>query len=67
MNFERNKKLESFGTALGFLFSYSIFTTMLFLIMSLMNKLPAQNSVFYVGKITLIIVLIGLLAGRLLK
>lgn len=67
MNFEKNRKLGVFGNVLGFLFSYLLFTTMLFLIISILNKLPVQNSIFYVIKITLIIIIIGLVLEKLLK
>jgi len=66
MQFEQNKKIENLGEKIGFMFSYFLFTTILFVILLLLNKLPNRNY-FYVMGITFFIVVIGEIIKRLLK
>ena len=55
------------GVVIGYIFSYAIFTTILFYILKLTKKLPSNWSIFQIIGITLIIVIIGLILKKLLK
>jgi hypothetical protein len=61
---DKNRK---FGKELGFIFSYFIFTTILFFVLKTLNKLPLGWNYFYIMWITLLIVLVGLLFRRFLE
>ena len=67
MYFEESNKIEKLGEKLGFVFSYFIFTTILYLILSFLNKIPESWNVLHLAPITLIIILAGLLIQKLLK
>lgn len=67
MNFESNKSTESVGEKIGFIFSYFLFTTILFFILLILNKIPASWSFFDIMTITFLIALIGAVIKRLLK
>ena len=64
--FHRGEKLGNIGEKVGFIFSYCIFTSVLFLSFSLMNKLPQGWGFFHVAGVTLLVTLSGfVLAGFL--
>lgn len=67
MIFEQNKSIEKFGQRTGYIFSYFLFTTILFFILTLLDKIPESWSYFRVMGITILIVFIGFLIKRLLK
>ena len=61
------KPEEKWGKWLGFVFSYSIFTVALFLILTLLKKLPLTWSMINIIGITVIITTGGVIIKRLLK
>jgi hypothetical protein len=65
--FEKSNKLEKTGEKLGFLFSYFLFTSVLYFMLFLFHKLPKSWSYFHVGAITLSITLLGLFLSKYLK
>lgn len=65
MIFERNKSVEKCGRKIGYLFSYLLFTTMLYFI--LINKLPTDWSFFHVMIISLLVVVVGTIIQRALR
>jgi hypothetical protein len=67
MIFEQDKSTEKLGEKIGFAAGYFLFTTILFLILLLLNKLPASWTYLHIMAITLVIVLMGFLVKRLLK
>jgi len=67
MNFESNKALEDWGVNLGFLVSYFVFTTILFLILTFLGKIPKTSGYLFVVAITLGITVVGYITRRLLK
>ena len=67
MIFEENKAIEKVGEKLGYVFSYFLFTTILFFILSLLKKIPETWPYFHVMGITILIALIGIGIKRLLK
>jgi len=64
MRFEENKFLEGFGQKAGYVFSYLLFTTILFFIINLKDS---NISYLIVMIMTLIIVLMGVILKRKLK
>ena len=66
MQFEQNKSIEKLGVKVGFLFSYFLFTTILFGIFTLLNKLNGMTYLHIMG-ITLLIIFIGAIIKRFLK
>ncbi len=67
MQFEPKPTLQNWGHRAGFLFSYAIFTTMLFFIMTWLGKLPANWNYIHVMGLTALIILLGLGIQRLLR
>lgn len=69
MDFEnkKQKKTEKIGEIAGFVIMYFIFTTILYFLLYLIHKLPADWTYFHVIIITLFIVLVGALIKKLLK
>ena len=67
MKFEENKNFEIFGWKIGYLFSYFLFTTALFLILAFLNKLPNNWDYLNIMLITIFIALVGIIFKRLLK
>ena len=57
---------KNLGSKVGFTFSYFVFTTMLFLILSLLNKLH-NLTYFHIMGITLLITITGLIIKRILR
>ncbi|MBW2989033.1 hypothetical protein KY358_01810 [Candidatus Woesearchaeota archaeon] len=66
MQFEYNKLGERVGEKAGYVFSYFLFTTLLFLILLYLDKLRRMNYLQVMG-ITLLIVTIGAIIRRLLR
>ncbi|MBI2543298.1 MAG: hypothetical protein HYW24_03870 [Candidatus Aenigmarchaeota archaeon] len=67
MNLERNKSVGKTGEKIGYAFGYFMFTTILFLALTLTNKIPASWTYFHIMGVTLAIALTGTLFKRLLK
>ena len=67
MIFEENKKIINLGEKFGYLFSYFLFTTILFFILMLLKKIPESWSYIHIMGITILIALIGIVTKRLLK
>ncbi|MBI2136464.1 hypothetical protein HYU06_05315 [Candidatus Woesearchaeota archaeon] len=66
MEFDNDKSLENLGEKLGSIFSYFLFTTMLFLILTFTGKLQTW-AYFHVMAITLLVVLVGKIIKRYLQ
>ncbi|MEM3127232.1 MAG: hypothetical protein QW331_04170 [Candidatus Woesearchaeota archaeon] len=65
MNFEKKASFaEAFGEKLGYVFSYFLFTTILFFILSWLNKLPESLTYYHIMAIIAIISGIGVLLER---
>ena len=67
MIFEENRTIEKLGEKLGYIFSYFLFTTILFLILIFLKKIPESWSYFHVMGITILIAVIGIAIRRFLK
>lgn len=67
MIFEENKNIEKVGFVFGYVFSYFLFTTILFFILMLLRKIPETWSYFHVMAITILIAFIGVITKRLLR
>lgn len=66
MVFEQDRSLENLGEKLGSIFSYFLFTTMLFLVLTFTGKLQSWTY-FHVMGITLLVVLLGKIINRYLQ
>jgi len=67
MNFEKEDFYKRAGEYVGYLSMYFIFTTILYFILKILGKLPLSWNYLYVLNLTLFIVLIGILVGRVLR
>ncbi len=67
MDFEKNLVSNIFAEKIGFIFAYFFFTTSLYLILTLLNKLPLSWNYWHVMVITFVITLIGFIIKRYLK
>jgi len=67
MIFEENKTIENLGGKLGYIFSYFLFTTILFFILGVMKKIPESWSYIHVMGIVILIVLVSATIKRFLK
>ncbi len=67
MIFEQSKSTEKFGEKIGYVFSYFLFTTVLFFILILLNKIPNSWSYFHIMMITFLIALLGVVIKRFLE
>ncbi len=65
--FEYNGKIEKIGEGLGYVFSYFLFTTILFFILVILNKFPESWSYFHIMGIVILIAATGATIRRLLK
>ncbi|PIN98973.1 MAG: hypothetical protein COT90_01740 [Candidatus Diapherotrites archaeon CG10_big_fil_rev_8_21_14_0_10_31_34] len=59
MIFEKKNKWETRGEIFGYLFSYSVFTLILFIALTFFKKMPVGWNYIHVIALTLFIVLIG--------
>lgn len=66
MESEQNKSIEKIRMETGFLFSYLLFTTLLFGIFLFLNKLNELNY-FHILGITLLMTILGFIINRLLQ
>jgi hypothetical protein len=67
MIFEKSKTIEKIGLKIGFVFSYFMFTTILFFVMVFLDKLPATWNYGYIMIITLAITLLGAYVKKVLQ
>lgn len=67
MIFEQNRYIENFGKKVGYLFSYFVFSTILYYLLNFFNKLPNTWTYFHIIGLTFCIVLAGEMIKRLLK
>ena len=57
----------SVGEIFGFVSAYLLFTTMLFFVLTLLNKIPESWTYFHIFGITSLIILTGVFIGRFLN
>lgn len=57
----------SIGEIFGFVSAYFLFTTMLFFVLTFLNKIPDSWTYFHIIGITISIILIGVIIGRFLN
>ena len=67
MIFEESKTIEKVGEKLGYIFSYFVFTSILFLILVLSKKMPQSWSYMNIVGSGLLIALTGVVLRRILK
>lgn len=67
MVFEQNNSIKRFGEKIGYVFAYFLFTTTLFFILKLLNKIPDSWSYYNIMAITLVIALLGIIIKRFLE
>ena len=67
MDFKGRNAIEGCGVALGYVFSYFLFATILFFILLFLKKISGDWSYLYAMAITAALSLAGFLAGRLLR
>ena len=61
MNFNNNKIEKKISKSVGYIFSYFLFSTILFYVLYFTNKLPSNWDYLNVLLITILIVFIGIL------
>ena len=67
MIFEERKTFERVGEKFGYILSYFLFTTILFLILLVLKKIPESASYMHVAGIVLLIVLASSVIKKFLK
>ena len=60
-------QIENFGKVIGYISAYFLFTTVLFLILEFLNRIPENWDYPYIMLITLIVIIISVLVKKLLK
>lgn len=67
VQFDKKNNFELWGKRTGYIFSYFLFTTVLYTVLYFTGKLPAFWTYFHILAITAGIVLIGSILQRMLK
>lgn len=67
MFFEESKSIEKFGEKIGYIVAYFLFTTILFFILAVLNKIPPSWSYLHIMGITFLITLTGILIKRFFR
>ena len=67
LKFDEKKTEEKYGKIIGYVIAYLIFTTILFFILKVLNKMPESWNYFHIMAITLLIVFVGIFIKKLLK
>lgn len=67
MFFKQDESIEELGESVGYVLGYFLFTTVLFFVLSFLNKLPRSWSFFHMMAVTVLISFIGVVAKRFLK
>jgi len=62
MIFEQINEWERVGERAGYVFSYFVFTTILFFILTFLNKIPISWSYVHVMGITILIAVLGIVS-----
>jgi len=60
-------KSEKIGEKIGYLFSYFLFTTILYYILTLLNKIPSNWNYINIMAITLVVCALAIIIKRGLK
>ncbi len=55
------------GQIFGFILSYAIFSTLLYFVLKITEKLPKTWQIYHILGITLIVIILGLILKRWLK
>lgn len=64
---EESKTPYKGGKVVGYLFSYFVFTTILFFALTLLKKMPSSWTFFHIMGITLFIAILGGILKKLLR
>ena len=64
MIFENKTEVERIGKVIGYIIMYFIFTTILYFILKILDKLPGTWDYFHIMAITITIALTGILIKR---
>jgi len=64
MQFEQDKTWEGYGNKTGYVFGYFLFTTILYLILFFLKKMPETWQYWHIMILTLAIVIIGRLMNK---
>lgn len=67
MIFEENRTTEKLGEILGYIFSFFLFSTILFFILFVLKKIPESWPYIHVVGIVILIVLVSLIVKKFLK
>lgn len=67
LNFEKKQEGSKIGKFFGFFISYIVFTTILYFILKILDRLPESISYFHMYILTTYIILIGLLTNKIIK
>ena len=67
MEFSQDKGVVPAGITAGFIFAYFLFTTILFFVLNLLNKIPASWTYFHIMGVSFGATLVGAVIQRLLK
>jgi len=67
MIFEQDKRIEKVGEKLGYILSYFLFTTILFFVLFILNKIPDSWSYIHIAALTILIALTGIGLKKILK
>ncbi len=67
MLFEQDNQIEKFGKKFGYVFAYLLFTTVLFFIWYISNKIPNNWTYLHIMIVTFLIALVGAFIKRFLE
>ena len=67
MIFEENRSIEALGEKSGYVSAYFLLTTILYLVLVLLKKIPEAWSYLHIMLIVLLIAVTGLAIKRILK
>ena len=67
MLFNENELMDKAGIMAGFVFGYFLFTTILFFLLTFLNKIPEDWTYLHIASLTLLITLIGAFLKYLLR
>lgn len=67
MRFSQDTSMEKLGEIAGFILSYLLFATLLFVILAFLRKLPPGWGYLHILALTLLLTLLGLGIRRLLE
>lgn len=67
MQFEEPQVAKKVGVIVGYAFSYALFTTILFFLLSVIGRIPGSLAYVHIMVITASIAILGFVVKRLLK